>query len=110
MPAERAQTIKSSPVYGLYDEPIDRESAYELLQVKAEKAAEAKAAEEAAAARAKEEKAAARASTSSRRSDSATDKFVKNVASSVGRQVGNMIVRNIGNSLVRGILGGLLKR
>ena len=110
MPAERTQSIKSSPVYGLYDESVDRESAYELLQVKAEKAAEAKLAEAAAAARAKEEKAASRSSGSSRRTDSATDRFVKNVASSVGRQVGNMIVRNIGNSLVRGILGGLLKR
>jgi DNA helicase HerA-like ATPase len=109
MPAERTQSVKSSPVYGLYDEGIDRESAYELLQKKAEQIAEQQAELEAQKAREKEEKKSSRSSRS-RRTDSATDRFVKNVASSVGRQVGNMLVRNIGNGLVRGILGGLLKR
>jgi hypothetical protein len=37
-----------------------------------------------------------------RERESATDRFVKNMAGSVGRQLGSTIVR----SLVRGILGG----
>jgi uncharacterized protein len=109
MPAERAQSMQNSPVFGLYDEAVDRESAYELLQKKGEQIARQQAELEAAEAEAK----AARKSSGTSRSrqpDSATDRFVKNVASSVGRQLGTVIVRNISNSLIRGVLGGLLKR
>src|SRR5690606_28799795 len=41
--AERATLMERSPVAGKYDEPIDRESAHEIL---AQRAAEAKTAEE----------------------------------------------------------------
>ncbi|MEO1159155.1 MAG: helicase HerA-like domain-containing protein, partial [Pseudomonadota bacterium] len=114
MPAERTQSVKNSPVYGMYDEAVDRDSAYEKLRVKAEKIAEQQAAAAEAKEKAKAEKAAAKKTSSrskgrSRRTDSATDRFVKNIASTVGRQVGNMLVRNSG-SIVRGILGSLLKR
>jgi preprotein translocase subunit SecF len=114
MPAERTHSVKNSPVYGLYDEAVDRASAYEKLRVKAEKIAEqqkavAEAKEKAKAAKAKAKKTTSRSSGRSRRTDSATDRFVKNMASTVGRQVGNMLVRNSG-SILRGILGGLLKR
>jgi len=110
MPAERTQAVKNSPVYGLYDEAVDRDSAYEKLRVKAENAAEQQQAAAAAEEKAKVDKAAAKKTTTgSRRTDSATDRFVKNIASTVGRQVGNMLVRNSG-SIVRGILGSLLKK
>ncbi|MGE0238511.1 MAG: helicase HerA-like C-terminal domain-containing protein [Parvibaculaceae bacterium] len=99
-PEEREKSIKSSPVYGQYDEAEDRESAYEKLTQRANERAEAQ--EKAAA-----DKAAAREARSApRQRESATDRFVKNVAGSVGRQVGSMVVR----SLVRGILGGLSRR
>ncbi|MGE0006888.1 MAG: helicase HerA-like domain-containing protein [Parvibaculaceae bacterium] len=99
-PAEREKSIKSSPVYGQYDEAADRESAYEKLTQRANERAEAQ--EKAAA-----DKAAAREARSApRRRESATDRFIKNVAGSVGRQVGSIVVR----SLVRGILGGLTRR
>lgn len=114
---ERAQTIKQSPVYGLYEKPIDRESAYEILKRKAGAVAERQAAEAEANRQAREEVAAAKeraraqaeaerearaAAARSRRTDSSADRFVKNLAGSVGRQVGN--------ALIRGILGGFLKR
>jgi DNA helicase HerA-like ATPase len=99
-PQEREKLIKSSPVYGQYDEAVDRESAYEKLTRRANERAEAQ--EKAAA-----DKAAAReARAAPRQRESATDRFIKNVAGSVGRQVGSMVVR----SLVRGILGGLSRR
>jgi DNA helicase HerA-like ATPase len=99
-PDERAKLIRSSPVYGQYDETEDRESAYEMLTQRASERAEAQ--EKAAA-----DKAAAREARSApRQRESATDRFVKNVAGSVGRQVGSMVVR----SLVRGILGGFTRR
>ena len=92
-PQEREKLIKSSPVYGQYDQTVDRESAHEKL---AQRAGERAAAKE----KAEADKTAAReACAAPRQRESATDRFVKNVAGSVGRQVGSMVVR----SLVRGI-------
>jgi uncharacterized protein len=98
-PEERKQAISNSPVYGLYDETKDRESAFELLQKKATRRAEGEREAAAERTRAKEEKAAAR---QPRERESATDRFVKNAASSVGRQ--------LGTALIRGILGSLMRR
>ena len=99
---ERKSLVKNSPVYGLYDEGVDRESAYELLEkrniVRAEEAEKAaKAEEEAKAAKAK-----AKSKRSGYKRQTATERFVKNMASTVGRQ--------LGNALIRGLLGGLLRR
>jgi uncharacterized protein len=107
-PVEREKLMKNSPVFGQYEEAVDRESAYEKLAVKA-KARTAEKAEEVAA---KEEaKVAKREAAAERRAPaSATDRFVKNVAGSVGRQLGTQVARSIGNALVRGILGGLTRR
>ncbi len=41
-PEERRKVMGMSPVAGQYDEPVDRESAYEILQRRAEEAAKAK--------------------------------------------------------------------
>ena len=101
---ERKRSMQNSPVFGLYDEAVDRESAYEILAKRAEERAKAeakaKAAEEKAKEEAKKEKAASR--SSGRRRESATQRFIKNLAGTVGRQVGN--------ALVRGILGSLRRR
>ena len=102
-PQERQQLLKNSPVYGLYEDAVDRESAYEKLQKKAGERAAAQ--EQGAAAKAAEKQAKAEAKVSTR--ETATDRFVKNVASSVGRTVGSSVARSIGNALVRGILGSL---
>jgi DNA double-strand break repair helicase HerA and related ATPase len=99
-PQEREKLIKSSPVYGQYDDAVDRESAYEKLTQRANERAEAQ--EKAATDKAAEREARG----APRQRESATDRFIKNVAGSVGRQVGSMLVR----SLVRGILGGLSRR
>ncbi len=99
---ERAGLIKGSPVYGLYDESVDRESAYELLEKKAAERAKAEAKAEQAKEREKAEKAKSKSSRSSYQRESATERLIKNMASSVGRQ--------IGNALVRGLLGSLLRR
>jgi uncharacterized protein len=106
--AERTKLVKASPVYGLYEVTVDRESAYEKLSGKAKQRAAAQQQE----AQAKEEaKAVRRETTASRREpQSATDRFVKGVAGSVGRQLGASVARSIGNALVRGILGGLTRR
>ena len=103
-PAQRQATLAVSPVANKYETAIDRDSAYEKLSKKA--AAIAKTQQQAA-----QEKADAKAARAApRERESATDKFVKNVASSVGRQLGSSVARSIGNALVRGILGGLTRR
>ncbi|MCA0433601.1 MAG: DUF853 domain-containing protein [Proteobacteria bacterium] len=99
-PEERAKLVRNSPLAGQYDEAVDRESAYEKLAAKARERA-------AAEAEARQAKAAAKAERSSppratRTRETATDRFVKNMAGSVAR--------SIGSALVRGILGGLTRR
>jgi DNA double-strand break repair helicase HerA and related ATPase len=90
-PAERKVRIEASPVYGKYEERVDRESAYEMLQKKTKAAAD---------------KAEADASSwgnilmgngTGRRAgygETFTKSVVRSIASSVG------------NAIVKGILGG----
>ena len=107
-PDERMKLVKNSPVYGLYDETVDRESAYELLQKKAAERSVIEEKQKAELEAAKAEKAASRAAA--REPESATDRFIKNAASSVGRTLGSTVTRSITNALVRGILGSLTRR
>ena len=53
-----------------------------------------------------EKQAKAEARGAPRQRESATDRFVKNVAGSVGRSLGSSITRSITGAIVRGILGG----
>jgi uncharacterized protein len=107
-PDERLKMVKNSPVYGLYDETVDRESAYEKLQKRATERAAAEQQEQEAKAAEKQAKAEARAAPRER--ETATDRFIKNAASSVGRTLGSSITRSITNALVRGVLGSLTRR
>ena len=95
-PEERKEIIAASPVLGQYDETVDRESAYELLARRAARSVEVPAN------RPRAEPASSSAPAPSRHRETATERFVKNVAGSVGRQVGNAIIR--------GILGSVLRR
>jgi uncharacterized protein len=107
-PEERKKMIAGSPIVGEYDKTIERDSAYEKLQKKAGIRAAASQQEADIKAQAKADKQAASAARNA--PQSATDRFVKNVAASVGRQLGSTIARSVGNALVRGILGGLTRR
>ncbi len=111
-PKERKQVMKDSPVYGLYDEAIDRNSAYEVLAKRAEAKAEAEEARQKAETKAKTAKRGSYAApkTSSRRkaparrrsrAQSTTQAVVKSVLRSMGTQ--------IGRALVRGLLGTIKK-
>ncbi len=108
-PEERARIMAASPVFGAYDNPVDRESAYEKLKTRAAAQADAAVAENTA--RVRTARTGAHTTTAApRQRDSATDRFVKNMAGTVGRQLGTTVARSIGNALVRGILGGLTRR
>jgi DNA helicase HerA-like ATPase len=99
---ERRSILEASPVRGLYDKAVDRESAYELL---ARRTAEVAERRPPAPERREASRERPRPAPRSTR-DTATERFVKNMAGTVGRQVGNMIVRQV----FRGILGGLSRR
>ena len=116
--AERQAVMAASPVRGVYDTAVDRESAQEILAGRAEKAADKEVGKEAAPARdprldrlddAYERQPRARAPRpraeprpqAPRRSNrqSVGEAFTKSVARSVGS--------SIGRAIFRGILGGL---
>ncbi|MBQ0798809.1 MAG: DUF853 family protein [Porticoccaceae bacterium] len=104
----RAAIVSTSTMGRIYKNLIDRESAYELLKQRAEKATEqaeatAKALEEQEA-REEREESEERSTTrkkksSGRRSDSMATSIFKSVARSMGTQ--------LGRQLIRGVLGSL---
>ena len=108
---EIRKIINESRLGVKYDQPVDRESAYEILQ-KINKEAEEKAAQEAKAAeeeklrkekekqeekeaREKEKAKKAAASSSGRRKQSTLDKVASTAATTVGREVGKKVARGL---------------
>ena len=97
---ERRDVVNNSPVYGQYDETIDRESAFEILQRRAEKRVRA---EEEERSREDAEKKSRRGSRSrGRRRQSVGEAALKSVARSVASSLGRALVRGILGSLKRG--------
>lgn len=104
--AVRDQVFGMSTLGTKYDRTVDRESAYEILKGKAERAAADQQAQRDAEIQAKQaerERIAQERSARppARRSDSIVESMAKSVVRSAGSQ--------IGRSLVRGLLGGLMK-
>ncbi len=98
--AERAELLRKSPFAGRYDNPIDRESAHEILTERAEKAA--REAEEAARKMEEEKKRERISKGGGRRRQSVGEALMKSVARSIGSQVGRTIIRGILGSLFKG--------
>ena len=98
LPAERAAIMSQSPVRGLYDTALDRESAFEVLQ----KARAAATAAEARAAEPEPEDEPERRAPARRASSrqGMGEAFAKSMLRTIGSQVGR--------ELIRGVLGGLL--
>ena len=94
-PAERAETVRRSPLAGRYERALDRDSAYEMLMRRAQEAA-----------------AAAPAPTPAAKKGSQAGSTAGEVLGSLASQTLNSVVRNvanrIGRELVRGLLGSLL--
>ena len=103
--AERKTVIAGSPVGGIYDEMIDRESAYEELEEKTAKLKEEAEKAEAKAAKEKTKKKTTTRKSSGRRKKSATDHILHEV-----KLVGRQMVRSQGRKIIRGILGSMMRR
>ncbi len=107
-PREREDIMAESPVAGLYDKPVDRESAFEKLQARARSAADKVIRDnQQEVDRAKEptvRRMPNRPTPAPRRSSrqSVTETAVKSIVRSVGSA--------IGVAIVRGILGSLRRR
>ncbi|MCB9982209.1 MAG: DUF853 family protein [Rhodospirillales bacterium] len=91
----KAMQMKASGLGTKYDETQDRESAYEVLQVRAKKAAEAAEKAQEAAEKTKPKRSSNRQSVS----EAAVKSMVRSISSSVGR--------TIARELVRGVMGAL---
>ncbi len=115
---ERKAVIAASPVAGIYEAEVDRESAYEKLAKRAKDAAAEAEQAEAAVERAEEKERefararrfdgkssrSRRASTSKRssRSDSIGTAFAKSFARQLGTKAGQSIIRGVLGSLFKG--------
>ena len=91
---ERSQTIRTSLIHGYYEKSLDRESAYEMLKVRAAASAAEAAAEDAAKAEAAPKRPVGRP----------RDTLMETVAKTAARTVGS----ELGRRLIRGVLGSLL--
>jgi len=97
----RNQLIARSLVAGIYDERVDRESAYEILIAKAEQLAQEQHAAEVAK-KQEETLAKARRQSSGSRRESVSESFFKSAARAVGSQVGRQLLRGVLGSLFGG--------
>ena len=111
--AQRQQLMQTSLVAGVYDKAVDRESAYETLKARAEKAVQAAAAQQEAEQQAK---AAAQPAAGGGmggvlgdilggrggRREGAVEAMAKSAARSIGSQVGRAIIRGVLGSLFGG--------
>lgn len=92
-PEQRSRLIRSSLLAGVYDQAVDRESAYEILRAQAEQALQ--------------QKADAAPPPRSTRSRAAPASATENLLGSVGRSVLRTFGTQIGRQLARGLLGSL---
>lgn len=98
--AERQRIMAASTIGRGYEQDIDRESAYEILQKRIDQESEARAQEVEAKAQLQAERAKARE----------PDSFATSLAKSLVRSVTGTVGRQIANQIVRGVLGSLLKK
>ncbi|HEV7276096.1 MAG TPA: helicase HerA-like domain-containing protein [Devosiaceae bacterium] len=96
-PDEREKLINGSPVAGLYDKVVDRESAFEVLAAKVARRQQDELERQSDAASPERERPAPRRSTRQTPVEAAITSFTRSVAS------------RLGTALVRGILGGLTR-
>ena len=109
----RAAVMATSPMAGKYDQPLDRESAFEMLSARADQAAKAAAeaeAEEAALEEEEREFKAARRYSGGRTTGRSTS---RGSSGGFGGALASVVVKELkgttGRRIVRGILGGLFK-
>jgi DNA helicase HerA-like ATPase len=110
-PPERQAIIQSSVIFGHYEKVVDRESAYEMLKVRAEKAAAEAQAQAQAQAEARQSPyqypppsgRAPYPQAPKRPAGRTKDTLIEAMAKSAARSVGS----NLGRQILRGVLGSI---
>ncbi len=97
----RKSLMADSLVAGIYDTPVDRKSAYEILMERGEQLAEKQKTEEVEKARVKEA-AKAQKGSGGRQRQSVMEAFVKSAARTIGSQIGRQIIRGVLGSIFGG--------
>ncbi|WP_026381184.1 helicase HerA-like domain-containing protein [Afifella pfennigii] len=120
--AERQKVLAASPVHGLYDKPVDRQSAHEILKERAEARA---AAEEEAEAAADETAARQKAGKTSASSSSSNGGGIvgsiidglfgrsgrrQSVVETAAKQAARTFAAELSRRLTRGVLGSVKRR
>jgi DNA helicase HerA-like ATPase len=96
--AERAQIVRSSPVFGKYDTPVDRESAYEKLKARTE----VKPAEPAHSSNPVSDILFGKTGPRGGRQQGVVEAMVKSTARSIGSELGRQVLRGILGSVLGG--------
>jgi DNA helicase HerA-like ATPase len=98
---ERADRLARSPFKGKYDQTVDRESAFEMLRSRAERASVEAAAEQSRAKAAREAEPARPKARAPRQRQSAGEAMLTSAARAIGSSLGRQLIRGILGSLSR---------
>jgi DNA helicase HerA-like ATPase len=123
-PPQRQAIISASPVFGHYEDEVDRESAYEILARKAAEATATAQAEEEAqtggiggiigsifgTTRKRGERLSTTQTIARDVTRTVVNRSAGDLAARLGKQVAGSIGGSVGRSIVRGILGSMLRR
>ena len=111
---ERDQVLRSSLIFGVYEDLIDRESAYEILSHKENLLEEERRLASEEKERVRLQKEAQKAALEAERAERAAARkrkeeqgFIGDLLNQVGKSTKRQISYQIGRSITRGILGGL---
>ncbi len=96
-PEQRDEVMRRSPLRGRYEQPMDRQSAYEMLQARAQAAQDRQAAEPSAGRMPRQQERARRRKAGSRQS--VGEAMLKSAARSIGSQIGRQIIRGVLGSI-----------
>jgi len=125
-PAERQRIIAASPIRGKYDQTVDPESAYEVLQKRVVETATTEAAPEGGGGllggiggmlgglfgtnRPRGQRLSTGQLIAREVTRSVTNRVAGQVAANIGKSIGGSMGGSVGRAIVRGALGGILRR
>jgi len=101
LPQERSEVMSRSPVKGIYDQTVDRDSAFERLRARTTSDAATKRDAEEASAQARTDASSRRAQPRVSNRESVGEAFAKSLARTVASSAGRQLIRGILGSLLR---------
>ncbi|MGB5669278.1 MAG: helicase HerA-like domain-containing protein [Sedimenticolaceae bacterium] len=109
-PARRAELISRSPLKSAYDQVVDRESAYEMLQKREKELAEQRQREAAEAERIEAEEKRRRQEEKDQRASQPRASNRQSIGETLAKSVARTLGSSLGRQILRGILGSITGR